>query len=276
MSNRKLSPKEKAVLELKKRKKRNAMMSFVVLIGVCFISVMLLWFNSPNELAKRAEHKQIKVANSKSISNHPKSKSIKYGGGTGVPDLKTMLKQRQKSNPSLRGYVSMPGINLNTPIFEGTDTNTLSWGAGTAKPNELMGKKNFAIEAHNFSKLSVAKNWYFTNLQNSIPAANDINLNYVRPQEGTEIYTLDKNYVYEYKQIKHRIININNPMSNSVLSDNEVEQSSNKKTPVITLSTCYEQQNIAHPLQRIVITGQLIKKTKVKEFKKFSQTFKNV
>ncbi|UBH16576.1 sortase [Macrococcus armenti] len=91
----------------------------------------------------------------------------------------------------LRGQILIPSVNINLPILEGVSNENLWLGAGTMKPNQQMGKGNFALAGHLmsdptllFSPLtSVKKNAY--------------------------AYITDKNMVYQYKVYDMGYIPIN-------------------------------------------------------------------
>ncbi|ENZ6560418.1 class A sortase [Enterococcus faecium] len=46
------------------------------------------------------------------------------------------------------GMIQIPSINMNLPILEGMSQENLSVGAGTMKPNQELGKGNFALAGH--------------------------------------------------------------------------------------------------------------------------------
>ncbi|HCC6682896.1 class A sortase [Enterococcus faecium] len=46
------------------------------------------------------------------------------------------------------GTLSIPSIHMELPILEGVSQSNLSVGAGTMKPNQIIGKGNFALAGH--------------------------------------------------------------------------------------------------------------------------------
>ena len=77
-------------------------------------------------------------------------------------------------------------------------------------------------------------------------------------------YSLNSLGFSKYKIISRKIIGINAPYATTMLTDRYVNAFPNKK-PLITLATCFEQNGITYPNQRIVVTGEL---TSIKPIKK--------
>ena len=98
----------------------------------------------------------------------------------------------------LQGYVAVPKLGIYNPIYYGTSDTVLAHGAGTAKDDQIMGRGNYAISAHNMGSYV---NWsvpvpavsggriqpgsYFTALQSNTP---------------DYIYTTDGEMIYTFKQ----------------------------------------------------------------------------
>ncbi|WP_288528780.1 class A sortase [uncultured Secundilactobacillus sp.] len=244
-------------------------------LAVCLVGFGLgfsYWYFSPQHTVVRAEHGQAKMANSLKIHDGaPNGSHYQYGVGDGVPDLNALMRlRRNQQGLTLRGQVSIPKYKVNVPVFEGTSPYTLAWGAGTAKAGEEMGKRNFAIEGHNFRKLAITHNWFFSNFEKGVAPAGVISLGYIQIPLRTKVYARNTRTVYEYEIVKRDIKDIRNPTAGDVLRD-EVAKEAGK--PVITMSTCYEQTGILHPYQRIVLTGILKKATPTKDFKQLRAVF---
>lgn len=259
------------------------------------------WYYSPNQRVKRAESGQIKLMQreSKQMYQTPPHKTVAYSAGVNIPDFDQLMEQRswtqyqangkyqgmnkakgqsktarqQAQKLYLRGQVSLPKYQIDVPIFEGTSQATLAWGAGTVKSGQVMGQGNYAISAHNMEKASYASNWLFSNLQTGVAKAGDISYSHVRIPIGAKIYSYDGKNVYEYRVATRNIVNANDPHAGDVVLDSQAEM---MRQPLITLTTCYEQVGIRHPVQRIIIQGSLVKKTPKNQFKQLHQVFHNV
>ncbi|EFO68643.1 class A sortase [Lactobacillus iners] len=117
------------------------------------------------------------------------------------------------------GQITIPKWHINLNIYKGVGNTELNLGAGTMKPNQVMGKGNYALAGHNmddgrsyFSPLYTAK---------------------VRGYLGsdTTIMLTDYKNVYFYKTIESTFI-----------SRNRIDLIDDKpefiKNPVISLFTC--------------------------------------
>lgn len=125
----------------------------------------------------------------------------------------------------LNGVVVVPSVNIKLPILEGISNNNLNYGAGTMKPNQQLGKGNYALAGHyayNHSAL-------FTPLENV--------------QIGAKVYMTDKNNVYEYKVQKKYVVD---PTHTEVIKDK-------KGKKMMTLVTC----NDVEGHKRIIVQGNL-------------------
>ena len=86
------------------------------------------------------------------------------------------------------GIISIPDINIELPVFNGITYETMIYGAGTAKPNQQMGKGNYTLASHkifNSFNGSIITNLLFGNL--------------IYAQIGQSIILTDKDKSYEYK-----------------------------------------------------------------------------
>lgn len=241
-------------------------------VSVMVVGGLLLWYFSPQFLSKKAENDQIALVKRQKIHNFSPNKKFHYNTKVSVPDFNTLLKQRKNTdNLTLRTELSIPKLKIDLPIYEGVSSSTLAWGGGTAKYGQVLGKRNYAVEAHNYIKLNYARNWFFSNLQTKIAPAGLVKPGmankYIAAIRGMNIYAKDASNVYTYKVLESQIRNINNPMAADLLEDYRVNTETSSHKPLITLATCYEQYNVAHPIQRIVVTGELVKKQSIHSFK---------
>ncbi|WP_243416163.1 class A sortase [Lactococcus petauri] len=137
------------------------------------------------------------------------------------------------------GIISIPDINIELPVFNGITYETMIYGAGTAKPNQQMGKGNYTLASHkifNSFNGSIITNLLFGNL--------------IYAQIGQSIILTDKDKSYEYK--------INNIYRGDVSQGNIIEDRKDKKE--ITLYTCTTLTGD----ERLVVHGTLVNTTKYK------------
>ncbi|MFK4898981.1 class A sortase [Lactococcus petauri] len=215
----------------------------IVIAGsvITFLFGLLIFF-SPNI----GQH-LIKSKGSKEISiSHVKMKNNLKQKGEFIPEdvrplTTTELLANQFSKADLPGIgiLSIPDINLELPVFNGITYETMMYGAGTAKPNQQMGKGNYALASHtifNSFNGSIITNLLFGNL--------------IYAQSGQSIFLTDKDKSYEYK--------IDNIYSVDVSQGNIIEDHKNKKE--ITLYTCTTLTGD----ERLVVHGTLVNTSKYK------------
>ncbi|MGX9136188.1 class A sortase [Rummeliibacillus sp. JY-2-4R] len=134
--------------------------------------------------------------------------------------------QTEKKNVKPIGAISVPDVQMQLPIVYGISNVNLTIGAGTMKRDQIMGKGNYALAAHNmndnktlFSPLAEAK-------------------------KGMNVYITDFKNVYEYKISDIFIVE---PTQVEVIDDK-----ANQK--LITLVTCNNDGS-----KRVIIRGALLK-----------------
>ncbi|MFK4926967.1 class A sortase [Lactococcus garvieae] len=115
------------------------------------------------------------------------------------------------------GVLSLPDVGIKLPILEGVTYETMMYGAGTIKRDEVMGQGNYSLASHTIF------NTYTNSIENDVLFGNLIN-----SRVGQRIYVTDKTNVYEYVIDKVYTVKDNQI---EVLKDNE-------KKKEITLVTC--------------------------------------
>ncbi|GAK31538.1 sortase [Weissella oryzae SG25] len=183
------------------------------------------------------------------------NKDISFDQNADIPDAQSLQKYRSLPEKlSFDGYISVPRqAGVSTPIQtlqinEGVSNKVLAYGAGTLKPNQVMGAKdhNYAIAAHNVG--------YGGGKLMFSPMQNGINVN-VQPKA----YLTDGRNIYVYQFNKEsdslsgrKVISYRN--GGGVASDDVAKNQS-----VITLVTCNEDGTWTNnPEKRIVMTAHLI------------------
>lgn len=127
------------------------------------------------------------------------------------------------------GKMSVPSVGLYLPILKGLSNDALSTGGGTMKPNEKMGKGNYALAGHYMTNKGVL----FSRLENV--------------QLGDLAYITDMKHVYTYKVYYKKVVA---PTAVYLIDD-----SPGKK--LLTLITCADGGT-----NRWAIQGSLVKTQK--------------
>lgn len=218
-------------------KKNFSLTNIAISVSVIAFLFGLLVFFSPNISQYLIKSKASKEIN---ISHVEMKRNLQQKGEFVPEDVRplstTELLANQFSKTDLPGIgiLSIPDINLELPVFNGITYETMMYGAGTAKPNQQMGKGNYALASHtifNSFNGSIITNLLFGNL--------------IFAQTGQNIYLTDKNRVYEYK--------IDTIYKVDVSQGNIIEDHKDKKE--ITLYTCTTLTGD----ERLVVHGLLTK-----------------
>lgn len=215
-----------------------------IIITICVITCIsgLLLYWSPNisqYLIKTKGMREVNISQSEMKSNLKKKTEFNVDDVEPLTTKELLSNQFSKTDLPGIGILSIPDINLELPIFNGITYETMMYGAGTAKPNQQMGKGNYALASHtifNSFNGSIITNLLFGNL--------------IYAQIGQSIFLTDKDKSYEYK--------IDNIYRVDVSQGNIIEDHKDKKE--ITLYTCTTLTGN----ERLVVHGSLINTSKYK------------
>ena len=136
------------------------------------------------------------------------------------------------------GGIAIPDLEMNLPIFKGLANVNLFYGAGTMKPNQVMGEGNYSLASHRIFAGENADKKLFSPL--------------ARAQKGMKIYLTDKEKVYTYEIEEVKIVT---PDRVDVIDERD-------GVSEVTLVTCED----ANAVERIIVKGNLI------ETKSYSDT----
>lgn len=224
----------------------------LILIALIFINLALtvglafaLMFNKPIAHSKMASR-----TNKLIVANVPKETLKKNAeeapANYNWEEVKPLDPDRVISSPPpapedlpVIAGIAIPDLGINMPIFKGVDDQSLYYGAGTTKENQVMGQGNYGLASHHVFGIWGATSLLFSPLEHA--------------QEGQQIYMTDKDYVYTYTIISVRRIE---PTETSVL-----DEPGPKSDPLVTLITCTDN----YARGRIVVQGSLVKKTTYKD-----------
>ncbi|QBO34973.1 class A sortase [Periweissella cryptocerci] len=232
----------------KKRKHHKAQMGICITLITMSITTLVLAVNPVWWQGRLGQHNADRIAASSKIK-HQQVKAD-YGLGDDIPSWSAMNKlQKVVRMETLRGYVSVPELGIELPIYEGTSNVALASGAGTPKgvndgflkEADVMGKSNYALSAHNMADYRT----YFSPLQRNISGTS---------LAGFKIYVTDGRKVYQYKQTLKHIIDNTDAASEWLRNTSKTDNS-----PIITLTTCFEQPPYYyHATKRIIIRGDYV------------------
>ncbi|MGX7243843.1 class A sortase [Enterococcus quebecensis] len=228
MASKKLRPK-------KKNRKRNWLINIflflLLIVGLALvfntqIRNMLIQQNGKSYAIKNLTPEEIK-------KNNEKDTTFDFAAVESLSTEAVLKAQLENKNLPVIGAVALPDVKINLPIFRGLDNVVLLTGAGTMKPDQEMGKGNYALASHRVQDMISL----FSPLEYSKP--------------GELIYTTDLNNVYTYK------INYVEKIDPSRVE--LIDDVPGKK--MITLITCGDMNAIT----RIAVQGELESVTPIKE-----------
>lgn len=96
--------------------------------------------------------------------------------------------QANRKDLPVIGSIGIPSVDMQLPILKGVGKNALAVGAGTMKPDQVMGQGNYALAAHYFENRDIL----FGPLYHS--------------EIGDAIYLTDANAIYEYHITKIEVV----------------------------------------------------------------------
>ncbi|MGX7420488.1 class A sortase [Carnobacterium gallinarum] len=148
-------------------------------------------------------------------------------------DASNIIRARlYQADMAVVGGIAVPDVKINLPITRGISNYNLAVGAGTMKPDQVMGEGNYALAGHNM----IDKGLLFSPLDK-------LNM-------GDEIYLTDLEYIYVYKT---SFIETVNPDRVDLIDDVEGKK-------LVTLVTCNPDGS-----KRLVIQGEFEKKVPMKK-----------
>lgn len=147
-------------------------------------------------------------------------------------DAYTVISQNVNPNdlPTI-GWVAIPSVDMNLPIYYGVSEAGMYFGAGTLYPDQEMGISNYPIASHH----SINEKLLFAPL--------------MRVKHGDVVYLTDLEYVYEYK-----IDNIR------TVPETAVEVLDPTEEPILTMITCDYGL-----VDRVVVQASLVKKVEIND-----------
>lgn len=183
MGRRDNKQRKKRRPEKKKSKLKKFLFNLFLLLF--FLIGLVLVFNGAikNFLVKNMTdtHQVNKVDAATIQKNKNKSADFDFDAVESI-DLNAVLNARlHPEDVAILGGIAIPSVSLNLPIIKGVSNYSLIVGAGTMKPDQEMGKGNYALASHHM----IQQNLLFGPLVNI--------------EMGAAIYLTDLEYVYVYE-----------------------------------------------------------------------------
>lgn len=224
-----------------KRRLVNGLIALLLIIG------LILIFNNPIRNAligmNTKKYEISKVTTEQIKKNEKKDASFDFAS-VKLIDFQTVVGNQFNSHSlPVIGAVAVPEVGINLPIFRGVDNTSLLYGAGTLKPDEEMGKGNYALASHNVTGYLADVSLLFSPLS--------------KAKSGMTVFLTDKTTIYQYKIDDVYSIT---PEHVELIEDNI------GKTEV-TLVTCADPQ----AKERIIVHGNYEKSVKFKDATKEMQ-----
>ncbi len=222
--------------EKSKKKWRRRLVNLLILL--LFLIGLVLIFNQPirNFLIglNQNRYRIVNVTAEEMKKNNSADASFDFEAVQPASFQSVLAAQLSNQALPVIGGVAVPQVGINLPIFRGVSNTSLLYGAGTMKPDQVMGKGNYALASHTVSGFNINQGLLFTPLENV--------------KNGMTVYLTDKINVYQYKVDSVRILN-----ASHVEVINDVPGKI-----MVTLVTC-ETRNSPN---RIVVQGEFVKEVK--------------
>ena len=143
--------------------------------------------------------------------------------------------QTNKNNLPVIGTISIPTVEMQLPILKGVGRDALAVGAGTMKPNQVMGEGNYSLAGHYFDDQDIL----FSPLYDL--------------QMGDKIYITDLEFAYIYETTFIEVIEATRVQ---IIEDRADEA-------ILTLITCAEKGT-----KRLAVQAQFSQKVALKDLEK--------
>ncbi|MEW4353987.1 class A sortase [Streptococcus pneumoniae] len=225
----------------KKAKNRKKNLLFNIGITLLFILSLALIFNSSIRnmiIAWNTNQYQVSKVSKEQIEENKKSEqTFDFSQVKSISTESILKAQWEAQQLPVIGGIAIPELKINLPIFKGLDNVAISYGAGTMKETQEMGKGNYALASHHIFGVAGASDVLFSPLDNA--------------KEGMKIYLTDKDKVYVYSITKVEVVT---PEHVEVIDDQE-------GVTEVTLVTCED----ADATQRIIVKGKFEKEMAYKD-----------
>ncbi|GLC87975.1 class A sortase [Lysinibacillus piscis] len=164
----------------------------LLLVILMLVIGLLLLFITPiqNAMVTRlSEQLSAKEYTTETIEQHQTTEAdFEFEAVQSLSIAEVLQAQMKVNDMPVIGSIAIPHIDMQLPILKGVGNAVLAVGAGTMKPNQQLGKGNYALAGHYFED----KNILFSPLYQA--------------NIGDIIYVTDMAEIYEYKLSEKKII----------------------------------------------------------------------
>ena len=200
---------------------------------VLIIFSLVLIFNKPIQnyiMTNKTNNYLVSNVSKKKIQKNKEKKAVyDFASVKAVATEEVFKSQLSTGDLPVVGGITIPDLEMNLPIFNGTTNENFLYGAGTMKAEQQMGTGNYALASHHVFNMDNADKLLFSPI--------------VKAENGMEIFVSDKSKVYTYKVTDKFVVT---PDRVDVINDVP-----NKK--VLTLITCTD----AEAQYRTVVRAEL-------------------
>ena len=218
----------------------NILASFLILISLALIfnsqirNIFMIWNTNKYQVSQ--------VSKEKLEENERADGNFDFNSVKAISSEAVLAAQWDAQKLPVIGGIAIPELELNLPIFKGLNNINLYYGAGTMKPDQVMGQGNYSLASHHVFSAKNAENMLFSPLD--------------RAEKGMKIYLTDKDKVYSYEitEVKR------------VTPDRVDEIQDREGIDEITLVTCVDYD----AAERIIVKGIL------SETKSYAETSSDV
>ncbi|GAB2024968.1 class A sortase [Lactovum odontotermitis] len=172
---------------LKSRKWLIAAVSVIALIFCVFIGNSIFNEIKSEKIAKNSNRYNISHYSVSVLKNNSRKIGNFDFSNTHLLDWNIVQAASKADNLPVIGEISVPNLEVHLPIFLGVSDSTIAVGAGTMKPGQKMGERNFALASHN--------------LIDNAPKLLFSPITHIKP--GMKVYLTDKSKIYKY-EITHQ------------------------------------------------------------------------
>lgn len=223
---------ERMRIRMKKKSKIKNLFINLLIVLLILLGLALIFNNKIKNfiIEKQSDKYTIShVSRENIVENANKEASFDFEAVESVSAEKVLQAQMKQTELPVIAGVAIPSVAINLPIFKGLGNEGLWYGAGTFRPDQVMGEGNYALASHRLEESDLL----FSHLD--------------QVAIGDVVYLTDLEHVYTYQvTVSTRI----DPTQVEV-----VEDVPEKK--MVTLITCGE----ASAVTRWMVQGELAQVT---------------
>lgn len=215
-----------------KNEKKTSVSTVLIRIAAVILLIvgLVLIFNKQirNQLVRQNQAQALTGLTAKKVEKNQKKKGMFDYSKVKEIDFAQVTRTKVKNTSDAIGALAIPDVNMYLPVMLGLSDDAMATGGGTMRPNQKMGKGNYALAGHYMT----AKGTLFSPLEDS--------------KKGQLVYLTNLKKIYVYKIYMKKKV-----------SPYAVWLVNNTKKPVVTLITCADGGE-----NRWAVRGNLVKTEK--------------